>query len=891
MKRLGLWFRALLRPSTIESELREEFRHHLEMEVLKNLQAGMSEAEARRKAMVDFGGVERFMEQTRETRATRVLEDIMADISQAWRGLRKAPGFAAITVLTLGIGIGANTAIFSAVNGVLLRPLPYPESDRLVFINSFWTAEGGFDFPDYPVGSPEYFEYRDQSRSLESVAAVSTELITVTGGEGDPEVIASGWVSPSLFTVLRTPPLLGRTLLEEDGGPDPSRVVVLSYDIWQRRFGGDSTVVGRQIQLGMELSEGPVSAEVVGVMPIGFGYPMKNTQLWGPMPLDPARTWRGGHWFNMVGRLGRGVTLESARTEMAGIMSQWELTYPDHHVGHGLQMRSLLEEEVGQARPILFLLLGSVGLVLLIACANVASLLLARGEGRRREVAVRKALGAGKGRILQQSLSESLLLATLGGILGLFLAWAGVRAMVGLEAGAIPRVDEVGLDGRVLLFTGSVVGATTLLFGLLPAMREATEGAANTLRAAGQRATSSVSNVRFRRGLVVAEIALSVLLIVGAGLLVRSFQKLLEEDIGFPTEGLYFARLSLPAADYSPEEATFFFDELVYRTRGISGVTSATTVNRIPLLWSGQDGRFHIEGRPEAPTAPLCCMGDPVSVGDGFFETLGVGLVRGRTFGPGDHDINAAPFVVVDEAAADRWWPDEDPVGQNVRMGSEDAPWMTVVGVVENVSFDGPGVVWPHLYTPHNPTVRTHPFLAHSTHLAVRSSRDLSDVGASVRSIVRELAPGLAIANSYTMDEVLGSAVARPRFIASLLSVFALAALILGSIGVYGVISYGVALRAGEIGIRRALGASGREVLFMVLRQGLSLAVLGLGLGLLGTLAGARILEGFLHEVSPTDPVTLLMAAGGITVVALIASFVPARKASGVDPLEALRAD
>ena len=375
MNRIRLWFRALLRPGAVEADLKEEILHHLELEVQKNLRLGMTEGEARRAAMLAFGGVDRFQEQTRDARSTRPLEDMVADLRQTLRGLKMAPGFTATVVLTLAIGIGANTAIFSVVSGVLLRPLPYPESENLVYINSHFTAESGYDFPDYPVGSPEYFDYRNQNRSMEEIAAVSTELITITDGDGDPEVINAGWVSPSMFTVLRTPPLLGRTLVEGDGGPQPSQVAVLSYDLWQSRFGGDSTVVGRRVALGMEVSEEPVLAEVVGVMPRNFAYPREETQLWGPLPLDPARTWRGGHWFDMIGRLAPDVSLESAQTEMAGIMGQWEVTYPDHHVGHGLQMRPLLEEKVGHARPVLLLLLGSVGFVLIIGCANVANLL------------------------------------------------------------------------------------------------------------------------------------------------------------------------------------------------------------------------------------------------------------------------------------------------------------------------------------------------------------------------------------------------------------------------------------------------------------------------------------------------------------------------------------
>ncbi len=888
-RRFRLWLRCLLRPGSVERELREELLLHLELETEKNIRSGMTPEAARRKAMVDFGGVERFKEQARDERRTRGLEDVFADLRNAGRTLRRSPGFAAVTVLTLGLGIGANTALFSVVNGVLLEPLPYHESENLVYINTYWTAESGFEFADYPVGSPEYFDYKSQNRTMEAVAAVSTEPITVVDGEGDPEVIRAGWVSPSMFRVLRMPPLLGRTLVEEDGGPQPAQVVVLSHGFWERRFGGDSTVVGRRIALGMEVSAEPIRAEIVGVMPPGFGYPDSGIQLWGPLPLDPARTWRGGHWFDMLGRLGRGVTFEEAKAEMAAIMEQWAVTYPDHHVGHGLQMRPLLEEEVGEARSALLLLMGSVVVVLLIACANVASLLLARGEGRRREVAVRSALGAGRGRLIQHVMAESFLLAVVGGVLGLLLAWLGVKGLLLLEAGTIPRVEEIGLDARALAFTGGVVLLTTLLFGLAPALRESRPEAAAALRDAGLRSTASPGRLRFRRGIVVFEVALSVMLVVAGGLMVRSFRGLLQEDPGFPERELLFAQFTLPAAEYEPEEAALFYDGLVARARALPGVEAATLMSRPPLLWEDQNGRFHIEGRPAAPTAPSCCMASFLHVGEGMFETLGVPLLRGRLFGPDDHRVESPGVAVVDQATAERWWPGEDPLGQRLNVSAGDGPWYEVVGVVGNVTYDGPGVVWPTFYMPFAQTARTHPFLTLSAYLVLRTTGDPAATVPALRQVVRELDPGLAIAGTFTMEGIMGNAVARPRFVLSLMGLFAVLALALADIGIYGVMAYGVALQRSEIGIRRALGAEEWEVLGMVLRQGLTLAGTGMALGLVGAAAGTRVLERFLHEVSPTDPLTFAVVAVGVVVVALLASWLPARRAGGVDPLEALR--
>ncbi len=890
-RRISLWLKALLRPDQVEEDLKEEFQLHLALEMEKNLQAGMKEDEARRKALLDFGGIDRFQEQTREVRRTRLLENVVSDVRQASKRLAKSPGFASLTILTLAIGIGANTAIFSVVSGVLLQPLPYHQSENLVYINSYWTPESGYDFADYPVGSPEYFDYMAQNRTMESVGAVSTEPITITEGSGGPEVIRAGWVSPSMFTVLRSPPLLGRTLIEADGGAEPAHVVVLSYDLWQRRFGADSTVIGRRIGLGMEVSPEPILAEIVGVMPSRFGYPDSGIQLWGPLPLDPARVWRGGHWFDMIGRLAQGVTLQDAEGEMRAMMERWAVTYPDHHVGHGLQVRSLLEEEVGDVRPALLLLLASVGFVLLIACANVASLLLARAESRRREVAIRSALGAGRGRLFQQVLTESFLLAVLGGGLGLLFSWLGVAGLLRLEAGTIPRVEEIGLNGGVLAFTGGVVLLTALLFGMVPALRETKPNPATTLRDVGTRTTANRGKIRFRQGIVVAEVAFGVLLVVGAGLMVRSFQKLLEEDPGFETENLLFARFTLPAAEYEPEEAVVFFDQMLARTRDLPTVAAATLMSRPPLLWEDQDGRFHIEGRESVASGPLCCVASPIVVGQGYFETLGPPLISGRVLESGDHEVGAPHVVVIDEAAAERWWPGENPIGQRVGFGGDDPLTTIVVGVVGNITFDGPGKIWPHIYHAHNGSAESAPFLTLSSYLTVRSTRDVSAVLGGLREAVRELDPTLAIAGTYTMDEIMDRSVARPRFIMSILSVFAAVALLLGAIGIYGVMSYGVALRAGEIGIRRALGAGRGEVVRMVLRQSLAVTGLGVLAGLAGSLAGTRALQGFLHGVSPTDPFTYLSVAAGVCLVALLASLVPARRASGVDPLEALKVD
>jgi len=883
-----MWIRSLLCSEAVERELEYEFQHHLELEIEKNVREGMSLREARRKAIIDFGGVERFKEQARDARMTRPAENVVTDFRMALRRLGKSPGFSLLTILTLALGIGATTAIFSVVSGVLLDPLPYDEPESLVYMNTYFLPESGFDFPEYAVGSPEYFDYKNASRSMEEVAAVSTESVTITAGQGDPEVVRAGWVSPSMFTVLRVPPLLGRTLVEADGGPEPAAVAVLSYDLWQRRFGGDSAVIGTLVNLGVEVQEDPVPSEVVGVMPPGFSHPGPDIQVWAPLPLDPARTWRGGHWFTMIGRLARGVTFQEADAEMKAIMVQWAEIYPDHHVGHGLFMKPLLDHEVGDARATLLLLLGAVGFVLLIACANVASLVLARGEGRRREVAVRSALGAGRGRILQELLTESFVLAVAGGAVGLLLAWVGVQTLLALEPGNLPRMDGIGMDGPVLAFTAGAVILTTFLFGLMPALQEAGSRPGEALRDATLRTTAGSQRMRFRKGIVVAEVALSVLLVVGAGLMARSFQKLLMEDPGFNTENLLFARFSLPAAQYDPDRTIVFYDELLRGVESLPGVVGVSYTSRPPLLWNDQNGRFDIEGRQGAQPGDVCCVGSMIGVEEDYFDIMGIPLVQGRLFRPEENRAEAPKVMLVDEATADRYWPGEDPIGQRAGFAGEDGVIPEVIGVVNSVTYDGPGLEFPTLYYPANQTPH---FALRTRYLVVKTAGDPGPMVDGVRQVVRTIDPSQAIASTYTMDEIQGWSLARPRFILTLFGVFAGVALVLGAIGIYGVISYGVALRAGEIGIRRALGAEEGTVMGMVLRQGLGLTAVGLVLGLAGAVAGTRILTGFLHEVSPNDPVTFVLVAGVILGVAVLASFFPARRASGVDPLEALRVE
>jgi putative ABC transport system permease protein len=818
------------------------------------------------------------------------MHNIAQDIRYGIRNLTKSPTFAAVAILTLAIGIGANTVIFSVVNGVLLDPLPYDEPGDLVAIYTYFRPESGYDFPKYAVGSPEYFDYVNQNRTMESVAAVSTEALTITAGAGEPEIVTAGYVSSSMFSVLRARPLLGRTLVSADDGADPQPVFVLSYDFWQRRFGGDSTVIGQVLDVGLEVAEYGSAGQIVGVMPAGFAFPTPDTELWTQLPLDPERTWRGGHWFHMIGRLAPGVSFEEAEAEMETLMARWAVDYPDHHVGHGLFLMPLLDDFVGNVRPALLLLLAAVGFLLLIACANVANLLLARAEGRRRELAIRGALGAERLRLLQQLLTESLVLAVIGGILGLLFAALGIEVLLRLQAGSIPRAMNVGLDARVLAFVAGAVLLTTVIFGLLPAFRAASADLSEALKEAGRSLSAARERVSFRRFLVVAEIALAVLLVVGAGLSVKSFWRLFHEDPGFRKDNLLVAQFSLPASEYTAERAVAFYSQLTERVEALPGVESASTVSRPPILYDRSQSRFHVEGWPRAQAGAFCCTGSSVGVGPGAIETLGIPLLRGRL--PDERDrAGASPVAVVDERLARQYWPGEDPIGKRIRFAATDGPWHAVVGVVGNVRYDGLGEENPTFYFAYEGWQDIVHFMMGSMSIVVRTADDPGALAAPIRELVRSIDPNLVILRMQTTDDIVSASVAQPRFMMSTLGLFASVALLLGMIGVYGVVSHGVAQRTNEIGVRIALGAQGREVIAMVIRQGMATVLIGAGIGLAAALATTRVMAGLLYEVSPNDPWTFAVVAVAVISVALAASYVPARRASRVDPMDALRVE
>ena len=857
-----------------ERELQEEIEIHLEMETEANLRRGMSPEEARRAAYVSFGGVERFKEEVRDAWGTRVLEDLGADLRFAARTLAKSPGFTSMAVLTLALGIGANTAIFSVVDGVLLRPLPYADPDRLV---ALW-PEGSF-----PRGGLEIL--RERSRVYERLSAVGFPLDVSLTGQGEPEQLTGVGVTPDLFATLGVGAAAGRPLQTGEEGSGRDRVVVLSHALWERRFGADPDVVGRTVTLG------GVDRTVVGVLPPGFAYPSREVDVWIPADLAPAdvgRHW-GTAWVRPIGRLRPGATIEQAQAELRSLMPVVRSGFPWHMPadwGAAATAVPLQDSLVGNVRPMLFVLLGAVGLVLLVACVNVGNLLLARAATREREVAVRAALGAGRCRLLGQLLTESLFLALLGGAAGVLLALWSLPVLTSLLPADMPRLEEVGIDGRVLAFTLGLAVLTGLAFGLAPARHAFRPDVHRDLR---EGAGTSRRRWRLVAGLVASEIALAVILVIGAMLLVQSLWRLLQVDPGFRREQIVSAAVAPSELRYGDDASRrAFYQELEQRLKALPGARAVAVASGIPFGGGAYGSVFLIEGRPAPGTqgAEWPLADARLTVGSGYFQALGIPVLEGRAFTEAD-SASAPPVVLVSRKLADAYWKGEEVIGRRIQFPGPGEPWRTVVGVVGDVKWDrlsageGSGLYVPLLQSPP----------AGPTRVVVRTTAEEKAVAASLKNVVAALDKDTPVSDVRTMEELISASVAAPRSIMLLLAAFAAVALALGAVGIYGVIAYAVAQRTREIGIRMALGARTGTVLRLVLWQGTVLAALGIALGLPGAWGITRVLRNLLFEVSATDPLTFATVPLLLAVVALLASYVPARRAARVDPTRAIRGE
>ncbi len=817
------------------------------------------------------------------------MENLLHDARYSIRMLRKNPGFTTVAVIALALGIGANSAIFSVVNAILLRPLPFKEPAGLVRV---WGKYDKFGIPKNWISQPEILDLKEQNQVFEDFAAYSTGGANLTGS-GDPVRVNRASVNASLFSILGIQASIGRTFLEEEDQPGRDKVVLVGDALWRSRFGADPGLVGKTIGLS------GTTYTVVGVMPPGFQFPEQD-DLWVPLAIDIANLDnRGSHYLEVVARLKSGVTPAQAQADLTNIAATLEQRYPNNYgdSGWGLYPVSMLDELVGNIRPALFILLGAVGFVLLIACANVANLLLARATSREKEVAIRAAMGARRLRLIQQLLTESVLLAIVGSAFGLALAYLGVRLFVALGPSDIPRIGEIGLDARVVGFSVLMAVVTGIAFGLAPAIQISNPDLHDSLKEGGRGSTSG--RHRLRNALVISEVAIALVLLVGAGLMIKSFQRLLQVNMGFRTEKTLTMRLTIPSATYKDgPQISGFYRQLLDKIKALPGVESAGAISNLPLSGSYSSGSTAVEN-PDTDESMKMFQGFPYieadtrSVSGDYFSTMAIPLKAGRLLTDADSE-GAPPVAVVDESFQRRFWPNSSAVGKRFvyRFNNGQIQWGQIVGVVAHIRHYGidqgktlglgqegrEQIYYPYLQQPSN-----------RMYLAIRTTIDPSSLTSAVRGEVLSLDPDIPVYEVKTMDQLVTASLAQRQLNMVLFAGFSGIALILATVGIYGVMSYSVTQRTHEIGIRMALGAQQSNVLRLVVRQGMTLALSGVGIGLAFAIALTRLMSSLLFGVSATDPITFAAISVILSGVALMACFVPARRATRVDPMVALR--
>ncbi len=898
--KLRLRFRALSQKERLDARMDDEMRSHIEMQTQENIEVGMQPEEARYAALRQFGRVESIKETCREQRGVTWIENLGQDIRYGARMLRKNPGFTTVAVLTLALGIGANTAIFSVVNSVLLRPLPYREPSQLVQLRADRSGKANTS-----IGSATFVEVKAQSRSLARIAAYNGGDMTLTGA-GPAERIVSGAVTADFFPLLGVQPAVGRNFTQEEDTPNGPRVVILGHSLWQSRFGGDPHILDRTITLNEQ------SYTVVGILPARFQYP-EGFQLWTPLALGETgaggggtfATYGEGAWLlNAIARLKPGVTLEQAQTELQMIAQRVQ---PDESGGatpagerrargtgggradNVLTLVGLHEQFVGNVKGALLVLLGAVALVLLIACANVANLLLARAAARQREMAVRAALGARRLRVARQLLTESLLLSLAGGGLGLMMAFWGVQALGRWGGATLPSMHGIGIDAWVLAFTLGVSLITGLAFGLAPAVQVWRTDVNTALKEEG-RAETGGRRKWFRELLVVSEVALALVLLIGAGLLIKSFSRLMEVNPGFRTDGVLTFQVTLTEGKSSHQRVNFA-QQIVERLKALPGAQAAAATDSLPLTHFARISLAEIDGRPPIDVSKLrrgelkVRPASRATVTHDYFNAMGIPVKNGRAFTPQDARP-AAAVVIVNEAFEKHHFPGESAVGKRIHLlGSSAGPrWLTVVGVVSDVRQKGlAGDVMLEVFNPVLDDIED------AMSFVIRTSGDPAHLISAVRAVMAEVEPNQPIHSVMTMEQRLANTTTSRRLNTALLGCFAAVALLLAVVGIYGVMSYAVTQRRREIGMRMALGAQKSDVLRLIIHGGLRLTLLGIAMGLAGAFALTRYLSSQLYSVKATDPLTFLGVAVALTGVALLASWLPARRATKVDPMVALR--
>jgi predicted permease len=879
---MGIWrtlsirIRAVFDRNALNQELDEEVRFHVEQETRANIARGMKPEDAARQARMDFGGEQSVKEEYRSVRGDSLVESALQDARFGLRMLRRSPGFAIVAAITLALGLGANTAMFSVIDAVLLRPLPYADPDRLVRILD---ANPGKGFAQFSSSPPNFLDWRAQAQSFTGMAATTWGTLTLSGN-GDAQRLDALFVTPDLFAVLGVNTVLGRTFAAEEGTYGHAKVAILSFHLWQQSFGGDRNVLGRTIKLDGE------DSAVVGVAPPEFR--LYGNDVVVPLAFGPdVGKQRGAHFLSVYARLKPGISLPHANDEMRTIAARLAAAYPDRDFGWTAYVVEMHELIVGRVRPAMLILFGAVGFLALIACANVANLLLSRAVGRQREISVRTALGATRSRIMRQLLTESFILCVSGALLGLAIAAGGIHLLRVVGPIDVPRLATVQLNTAVLAFTAGLTLLTTMLFGILPALHASRVDVNVGLKSAGRGAAGSRESARPRKLLVLAELMLSVMLLTGAGLLIRSFVRLSFTNPGVDTSHVLTFNLSLPAKKYAtPERVRDFYDALLTNLRALPGVKDAGAVSGLPLSGYMNSSTFSVRGAPVAdqdqPSAEL-----RVASRD-YFRTIGIPLLRGRAFESSDRP-GSPPVALVSETMARRFWPNGDALGHSITMGVRIGVANVdlggeIVGIVGDVRDFG-------LEIEPTPTVYVLMDIpgTGNMNIVVRTANDPATLVQAARATVAALDADIPLADPAPMETVLAASLEQRRFYMLLLSIFAAVALSLAGIGLYGVISYSVGQRTQEIGVRMALGATRGQVLGMILSESVRLAGAGIATGIIGALALSRLLKGMLVGVSTTDASVFAAAALGIGVIALAACYVPARRATTVDPVVALR--
>jgi len=900
LRRIFVKFYLLFANSKVEAELAREIGAHLALLEEEYLRQGMTSEDARRAARLAYGGVEQAKQLHRDERTFQGLGQIPQDIRYTLRQLRRSPGFTVTAILMLALGIGATTAIFSIVEGVLLRPLPFPDPDRLVILGD----EGSHcaSCTQSNVTAPDIRNYMRDTQSFSHLGGYRQRLFELSGA-GDPAAVNATRMSGEVFAALAVPPVLGRTFTQQED-EEGQQVAVLSYDMWRSRFHGDANVLGSKILLYRK----PYT--VIGVMPRDFEFPLnpgnvRQSELWLPLSLQPEEFTAGSaaSWNSrMVGRLKPGITVEQAQSDAERVAQATMRDYPAYM--RSLRIHAVVtplhEDTVGQARPLVRTLLFAVIVVLLIACANLAGLLLVRAIRRRREIAVRLALGVRAATLLRQAIVESMVLSITGGVIGLALAAGALRVGISLLPQTLPRVDEIGLDWPVMLFALGLALLTGFLCGLAPAFAAIGTSVNETLKEGGRTGTSGSGHARLRSALVVAEIAVALTLLTASGLLLRSFEKMRDVKLGFRPDNTLAALYVLPQQRYATQSAIDEFTRTLLNDVGqLPGVDAVGITSFLPAAGNSWNIAFTIEGYVSPQGAGLNMAAMSLVESDPF-EALGIRVLRGRVFTESDN-AGSQLVAIVNRKMAERYWPGQDPIGKRLRRGMPETstPWMTVVGEIDDVKLESRDAeTMPQVYQPVTQTVTSEGVFAKPGELSaadgwiiLRSRMAPEEMQDTLRATVRKIDPQLPLYQMQTMEHAISTSEAPRRFNTVLISSFAIAAVLLSVLGIYGVIAFSVALREQEMAVRMALGGQRSEVILLILSSGAKLAAVGCGLGLLGAVATSRLLRSFLFEVSPFDPSVLSLSAIAMLLLALAASALPARRASSADPMLALRGE